>query len=184
MVDIGGGVTEFVLGGGLPARHPAARTGINALSVDIGCVRMTERHLHSDPPGDAEIAAAAADIDAALDMVAAAMPAADAWTPVGLAGSVTTLAGLALRLPGLLLQPDSPQPASAQWTSASKPARLLRPDPRTARRAGRHAPRPGGRHRGWGAALDRVMRRFGLAEALVSEHDILDGIAWALTAGR
>ena len=59
VVDIGGGSTEFVLGE--PARPEAA------LSVDIGCVRMTERHLHANPPLPGEIAAATADIDAALD---------------------------------------------------------------------------------------------------------------------
>src|ERR1019366_5930324 len=82
---------------GLPS---AICTGITAASVDVGCVRLTERHLHGDPPTAAETAAAVADIDAALDVVAAAMPAADAHTLVGLAGSVTTVAGLALRLPG------------------------------------------------------------------------------------
>ena len=98
VVDIGGGLTEFVLGGGLRARHPAARTGINALSVDIGCVRLTERQLDGYLPARAEIAAAVADTEAALDRVAAAMPAATARTLVGLAGSVTTIAGLALGL--------------------------------------------------------------------------------------
>src|SRR5207244_1838293 len=62
VTDIGGGSTEFVLGG------PGAVTA--AVSVNIGCVRMTERHLRHDPPGDGEIAAARADIDAALDVVA------------------------------------------------------------------------------------------------------------------
>ena len=57
VVDLGGGSTEFVRGTG---SVEAAR------SVDIGCVRMTERHLHSDPPTADEIAAATADIDAAV----------------------------------------------------------------------------------------------------------------------
>src|ERR1700722_16262711 len=127
VVDIGGGSTEFVLGDG-PARAertPAERTpverapaeraragrdpadlmmgtagsaGVSAVSVDIGCVRLTERHLHSDPPRPAEISAAAADIDAALDVVAGTLPVTAARTLVGLAGSVTTVAGLALGL--------------------------------------------------------------------------------------
>ena len=92
VVDIGGGSTEFVLGAG---RGPSRA----ALSVDIGCVRMTERHLHGDPPADREVAAATADIDAALDTVAAAVPVRQARTLVGLAGSVTTVAGIALGLP-------------------------------------------------------------------------------------
>ena len=67
VADIGGGSTEFVLGTpGEPAVH--------AISVDIGCVRMTERHLHGDPPSDDEVAAATADIDAALDAVTDAVP--------------------------------------------------------------------------------------------------------------
>ena len=128
VVDIGGGSTEFVLGdrqappepappsgpqlnrapsGPLApaARAPAGLitgvagpAGVSAVSVDIGCVRLTERHLHSDPPRSAEISAAAADIDAALDVVAAALPVTAARTLVGLAGSVTTVAGLALGL--------------------------------------------------------------------------------------
>src|SRR5580693_5573653 len=66
VADIGGGSTEFVLGTpGEPAAH--------AISVDIGCVRMTERHLAGDPPTTAELAAATADIDAALDAVSQAV---------------------------------------------------------------------------------------------------------------
>ena len=69
VVDIGGGSTEFV------RRQAAdAGAGVSAVSVDIGCVRLTERHLHSDPPRPAEISAAAADIDAALDVVAGGRP--------------------------------------------------------------------------------------------------------------
>src|SRR5690348_15467363 len=93
VADIGGGSTEFVLGeaGGRPSR---------AVSVNIGCVRLTERHLHGDPPADQEVAAATAEIDAALDAVAAAMPVRQARTLVGLAGSVATVAGIAIGLPG------------------------------------------------------------------------------------
>ena len=90
VTDIGGGSTEFVLG------DPGTVTA--AVSVNIGCVRMTERHLHHDPPGDREIAAARADIDAALDEVARQIPVAAARTLVGLAGSVTTVAALVLGL--------------------------------------------------------------------------------------
>ena len=68
--------------------------------MDIGCVRMTERHLHADPPDREQIAAAIADIDAALDEAAAKVPRSAARTLVGLAGSVTTVAAIALGLPG------------------------------------------------------------------------------------
>ena len=69
-----------------------------AISVDIGCVRMTERHLHGDPPTPAQVAAAEADITGAVDRALAAVAPAAARTLVGLAGSVTTVAALALGL--------------------------------------------------------------------------------------
>jgi exopolyphosphatase/guanosine-5'-triphosphate,3'-diphosphate pyrophosphatase len=190
VVDIGGGSTEFVLGratrGG--ARLGGERLGgerrggegISAVSVDIGCVRLTERHLRGDPPAPAEIAAAVSDIDAALDVVAAAMPAASADTLVGLAGSVTTVAGLALRLPGYdagLIHHS--RIAAAQVSEQA--SRLL--GQTRAQRAALGVMHPGRADVIGGGALvlDRLMQRFGFAEVLVSEHDILDGIAWALT---
>src|SRR3954452_22277284 len=86
VVDIGGGSTEFVLGdaGGV----------IAARSVDIGCVRLTERHLHDDPPTGEQVAAARADIEAAISEAADAVPLRDARTLVGVAGSVTTVAAM------------------------------------------------------------------------------------------
>ena len=102
VADIGGGSTEFVLGppggyggagsppesrGGLGGIVPPDYTVPPSYSVNIGCVRMTERHLRGDPPTAREIAAAAADIDAALDAVADAVPVREAKTFVGLAGS-------------------------------------------------------------------------------------------------
>ncbi len=95
VVDIGGGSTEFVVWAGT---GPPASADLSAISVDIGCVRLTERHLHSDPPRPARSAAATADIDAALADVAAAVPVAEARTLVGLAGSVTTVTAIALGL--------------------------------------------------------------------------------------
>ncbi|MDX6395508.1 MAG: exopolyphosphatase / guanosine-5-triphosphate,3-diphosphate pyrophosphatase [Streptosporangiaceae bacterium] len=186
VVDIGGGSTEFVLGGGggdgdghAWAGELPGCAGITAASVDVGCVRLTERHLHGDPPTAAEIAAAAADIDAALDVVAAAMPAAEARTLVGLAGSVTTVAGLALRLPGYDagLIHHSRIPAEEVSEQTRRLLRLTR-----AQRAALGVMHPGRADVIGGGALvlDRLMQRFGFAEVLVSEHDILDGIAWAL----
>ena len=86
VVDIGGGSTEFVLG----ATKPTA-----AISTNVGCVRMTERHLISDPPTAAQIASATLDIDAAIDSAYQAVPVAQAQSLIGLAGSVTTVAALA-----------------------------------------------------------------------------------------
>ena len=97
VTDIGGGSTEFVLGGPEAVGEGGRVIG---RSVNIGCVRLTERHLHADPPRPAEIAATTADIDAALQEAAASVPVATARTLVGLAGSVTTVAAIALGLPG------------------------------------------------------------------------------------
>src|SRR4051794_9032654 len=88
--DIGGGSTEFVLGD-----HSGPRA---SRSVDIGCVRMTERHLHDDPPTVEQVAAARGDIESALAVVAETVPIREAVSLIGLAGSVTTVTALALGL--------------------------------------------------------------------------------------
>ncbi|WP_439676268.1 Ppx/GppA phosphatase family protein [Embleya sp. MST-111070] len=169
VVDLGGGSTEFVLG---TDRPEAAR------SVDIGCVRMTERHLRDDPPTPAQVAAAITDIEAALDQVAAVVPLARARTLVGLAGSVTTVAGIALDLP----EYDSTTIHHARLTLdqvRTVTARLL---------ASTHAERatipvlhPGRVDviAAGALVLRTIMERTGLTEVVVSEHDILDGIAWS-----
>ena len=174
VTDIGGGSTEFVLG------H--ADRVIGERSVNIGCVRMTERHLHGDPPTGAEVAAATADIDAALDLAAGAIPAGTATALVGLAGSVTTVAGIALGL----AEYDSTTIHHSRVSAAGVHdiARRLLAQTR-AERAAIGVMHPGRVDViGAGALiLDRIMARFGFAEVLVSEHDILDGIAWSLAAG-
>jgi exopolyphosphatase/guanosine-5'-triphosphate,3'-diphosphate pyrophosphatase len=193
VVDIGGGSTEFVLGG---VSGPAAAAGataqpgptegagvVSAMSVDIGCVRMTERHLRSDPPSPAQIAAATADIDAAIDRAAAQVDATAARTLVGLAGSVTTVAGIALDLPVY----DSALLHHARISAADVHAvttRLLALSRAERARIGVMHP---GRVDVIGAGsliLDRIMNRMHLGEVLVSEHDILDGIAWSIAAAQ
>ncbi len=175
VTDIGGGSTEFVVGGNGAWRQDR----LAALSVDIGCVRLTERHLHSDPPTPAEIAAATADIDAALSLVAAKLPVASARTLVGLAGSVTTVAAIALGLDAY--DPDrihhAQIPASAVSAVTAALLRMSRPE-----RAGISVMHPGRVDViGAGAlVLDRIVRNFGFTEVVASEHDILDGIAWSL----
>jgi exopolyphosphatase/guanosine-5'-triphosphate,3'-diphosphate pyrophosphatase len=198
VADIGGGSTEFVLGGppgppnpsspSSPANpsgpattsSPAGPTGVVAArSVNIGCVRMTERHLHSDPPSLEEIAAASADIDAALLAAAADVPVGQARTLVGLAGSVTTVAGIALGLPAY----DATRIHHARISAAQVHAVTQRLLAQTrAERAVTGVMHPGRVDViGAGAlVLDRIMTRFGFEEVLVSEHDILDGIAWSL----
>jgi exopolyphosphatase / guanosine-5'-triphosphate,3'-diphosphate pyrophosphatase len=177
VVDIGGGSTEFVLGGnGLEAAADLA-----AISVDIGCVRLTERHLHADPPTAAEVQAATADIDRALDDVAAAIAVPDARTLVGLAGSVTTVTAIALGLP--FYDPARTHHARIAAGAVHMVTGQLLSQTREQRAA--IGPMHPGRVDIIGAGalvLDRVMERFGFAEMVTSEHDILDGIAWALAA--
>ena len=171
VTDIGGGSTEFVLGG------PEGVSG--GRSVDIGCVRMTERHLHGDPPSAAEVAAATADIDNALALVAASVPVDQAKTLVGLAGSVTTIAGIALGLAHY-----DPTRIHHSRVSAERVHEItgqLLGQTRT-QRAAIGVMHPGRVDIiGAGAlVLDRIMIRLRFGAVLVSEHDILDGIAWSL----
>jgi exopolyphosphatase / guanosine-5'-triphosphate,3'-diphosphate pyrophosphatase len=183
VADIGGGSTEFVLG-------PAAVVGreqdaqpthltLHDISVNIGCVRMTERHMHGDPPTRREVAAAAADIDAALDTVSAAVPVRQARTLIGLAGSVTTVAAIAMGLPAY----DAALIHHARVSAADvhEVTRSLLAQTR-AERAAIGVMHPGRVDVIGGGALvlDRIVDRFGFGEVLVSEHDILDGIAWSL----
>ncbi len=173
VVDIGGGSTEFVLG--------AAGTVSAAASVDIGCVRMTERHLRSDPPSPEQIAVATADIDAAVERAAAMVDGDQARTLVGLAGSVTTVAGITMDLPGY----DSARLHHARVAAAAVHAVATRLLSLTRAERARIAVMHPGRVDVIGAGaliLDRIMSLLGLAEVLVSEHDILDGIAWSLAA--
>jgi len=168
--DIGGGSTEFVLG----------TTGVEqAASVDVGCVRLTERRLRTDPPPDAELDAAVADVALALDGVDVEVG--RAATFVGLAGSVTTVTALALGLTAY-------DPAAIHLARVSAErvedvtARLLAM-PRT-ERAALPVMHPGRVDViGAGAlVLREVMRRWSLPEVVASERDILDGIALSVAA--
>jgi exopolyphosphatase / guanosine-5'-triphosphate,3'-diphosphate pyrophosphatase len=179
--DIGGGSTEFVLGApdGTDAGGQVSRDQIEGRSVNIGCVRLTERHLHGDPPVEAEIVVALKDIDAALDQVAAAVRVDQARTLIGLAGSVTTVAAIALGLD----EYDSARIHHSRISAARvhEIAGCLLAMTR-AERAAIPVMHPGRVDViGAGALiLDRIMASFGFSEVLVSEHDILDGIAWSL----
>ncbi|WP_305764361.1 Ppx/GppA phosphatase family protein [Blastococcus tunisiensis] len=174
VVDIGGGSTEFVLGDDAGVR--AAR------SVDIGCVRLTERHLHGDPPSAEEIRRAVDDVRAALAQVTAEVPVAEAGTLVGVAGSVTTVAAIALGLPaydpvaihGSRIPVATVREVSEDLLAATRERRAAMP-----------VMHPGRVDViGAGALILRVlMDEFGLAEVVVSEHDILDGIALRLARG-
>ncbi|MFD7320843.1 exopolyphosphatase [Streptomyces sp. NPDC059875] len=167
VVDIGGGSTEFVVGN----KHVEA-----ARSVDIGCVRLTERHVRSDPPAAAEIAAIRADIRAALDLAQQTVPIGEAETLVGLAGSVTTVAAIALGL----TEYDSERIHHSR-IPYEKVAEIVR-----SLVASTHAERVAipVMHPGrvdviiaGALVLLEIMERTGAREVVVSEHDILDGIA-------
>jgi exopolyphosphatase/guanosine-5'-triphosphate,3'-diphosphate pyrophosphatase len=170
VVDIGGGSTEFVLG---------AESLIASVSIDIGCVRMTERHLRDDPPTKEQIEEACADIDGALEAVWAVVPVLQARTLVGLAGSVTTVAAMAMELPAY----DAARIHHSRLNKmevAQISDRLLTMS--HSERAALPFMHPGRVDViGAGAlVLARLMRRFNFSEVVVSEHDILDGIAWSI----
>jgi len=170
VVDIGGGSTEFIVGTDVAE---AAR------SMDIGCVRLTERHLHGDPPSPAEIATARADIGRALDEVARTVPIDTTRTLVGLAGSVTTVAALALELPGY----DSSRIHHARISAADVHAITDRLLAMTHAERAALGPMHPGRVDVIGAGaliLAEIVDRVGAADVIASEHDILDGIARAL----
>jgi exopolyphosphatase/guanosine-5'-triphosphate,3'-diphosphate pyrophosphatase len=170
VMDIGGGSTEVVLG---DAAVTAAR------SVDIGCVRLTERHLRSDPPTAAEVAAAESDIDAAIALVREVVAVEQAATAVGLAGSVTTVAALALDLPSYdAVQIHLSRISAADIDKVTSDLLAMT----RAERAALPVMHPGRVDViGAGALiLRRLVERLGLVEVLVSEADILDGIAWSI----
>ncbi|WP_214415904.1 Ppx/GppA phosphatase family protein [Sphaerisporangium fuscum] len=169
VVDIGGGSTEFVLG---------SADVDSAISVDIGCVRLTERHLASGVTPEA-VAAATADIEAALDRVSAEVPVGRAHTLIGLAGSVTTVAGISLDLPAYdPARIHGSRIPAARVHEVSRRLLAMTHD----ERAAIPVMHPGRVDViGAGALiLDRIVARYGFGEVLVSEHDILDGIARGL----
>lgn len=170
VVDIGGGSTEFVLG----TTGPTA-----AISTNVGCVRMTERHLISDPATPQEIAAAIADIDAAIDLAYQAVPISQAHSLIGLAGSVTTVAAIALGL--------SEYDSSAIHGSRISALEVHRITGELLAMTRAQRAKLGPMHEGridvigsGALVLDRIMIRTGLSEVVVSERDILDGIARGL----
>lgn len=171
VMDIGGGSTEFVLG----------TSEVDAsLSVDVGCVRLTERHLRDDPPTAEQVAAARADVDEALMRVLSVVPTDRARTAVGLAGSVTTVAALAQGLSSY-----QPEAIHLSRISASQVRRVtdgLLAMTR-AERAALPVMHPGRVDVIGGGALvlQSCVDRLGLGEVLVSESDILDGIATSMS---
>lgn len=171
VLDIGGGSTELILGSSAPDV---------AHSMDIGSVRMHERHLHSDPPTATEIAAAVADIDAHLD--ACPVDASLAQTVVGVAGTIITVAAGVLGLTAYdrdaidqaVLERDDVHAFAQRLLAMTVEERLALPfmHPGRADVIGAGA-----------LILDRVLLRTSATSLVVSEADILDGIAWSMFPG-
>lgn len=178
VVDLGGGSTEFVRG---------ARTMRQAISVDVGCVRMTERHLRADPPTPAEAMALRAATHVALDRVEAAVGLSGVRTLVGLAGTVTTLTAHALALDSYadarvhLAQLTCAQTLDACASLAAMSRHELASLPYV------HPGRVDVMAAGaliWATIVERVRLAAGEVPVVTSVHDLLDGIAQGLADGR
>ncbi|CAN2224766.1 GppA Exopolyphosphatase [Candidatus Nanopelagicaceae bacterium] len=170
VVDIGGGSTEFVLG---------TDSVDTAISVNIGCVRMTERHFHNDPPTADEIALARRDIQNAIDIAYASVDIKSAKTLVCVAGTATTVAAAALDLPEYdryaihlsRIQADQVHDVSKRFTSMTRDERAalgyMHPGRVDVITAG-------------SLVLSEIVKATGAKEFVASENDILDGMAWSL----
>ena len=170
VVDIGGGSTEFVFG---TSTVEAAR------SVNIGCVRMTERHISSDPATPEQIELARTDIQAAIAQAAAVVPITRAKTLVAVAGTATTVAAAALELPeydryAIHLSRISAQQthdAATMFATKSREQRLL---------LGYMHPGRVDVIAAGSLVLSEIMKATGATEFVASESDILDGMAFSL----
>jgi exopolyphosphatase / guanosine-5'-triphosphate,3'-diphosphate pyrophosphatase len=178
VVDIGGGSTELVVGvrptaaGGLPE--------VAAISLDIGCVRLSERFFHHDPPLGRELAEGRAFVEAEVGRARSELPAvSEGGVLIGLAGTVSTVAALELELAHY--QRDRIHHARLSREEVDVWLERLATENRQAR-----LDRPGmveGRADvivGGVLVLSAVMAGFDCRECLVSEDDILDGIVAGL----
>jgi exopolyphosphatase/guanosine-5'-triphosphate,3'-diphosphate pyrophosphatase len=174
MVDIGGGSTEFVRG---------TDEVEQALSVDVGCVRLTERHLRSDPPTSPQVAAAILDVTAAIDQAAEAVDFKGISALVGLAGSVTTITAHALQLTkydaGKIHLSHLPAGqvigACTSLLSMTRAERAALPFMHEGR-----VDVIGAGALVWRCIIERMAAEAGVVEVFASEHDILDGIALSI----
>ncbi|SEE96096.1 exopolyphosphatase / guanosine-5'-triphosphate,3'-diphosphate pyrophosphatase [Ruania alba] len=182
VVDIGGGSTELVLGGG--------QTPDASISLDMGCVRMTERHLHDDPPTAAQIASAVGEVRTALDRAAAEVPLAQVGTVVGVAGSVTTVTAHALGLESYQRERINATRLPIAQVRATCADLLAMPRTERAALGFMHPGRVDVIGAGaliWSEVLARVAAEVSgaggvLTDVITSEHDILDGIALSVQA--
>ena len=170
VVDIGGGSTEFVLG---------TDTVESAISVNIGCVRMSERHFHSDPPTADEVSIARSDIQNAIDIASASVDIKSAKTLVCVAGTATTVAAAALHLPEYdrhaihlsRISADQVHEVSNNFLTMTREERAalgyMHPGRVDVITAG-------------SLVLSKIVKATGAKEFVASENDILDGMAWSL----
>jgi exopolyphosphatase/guanosine-5'-triphosphate,3'-diphosphate pyrophosphatase len=173
VVDIGGGSTEFVFG------HKNVE---EAKSVNIGCVRISERHFHTDPPTKPEIDLAIADIKGAIDAAAVVVPITEAKTLIAVAGTATTVAAAALGLDQYdpiaihlsRIPAEKVHEISHMFLSMTHAQRAALPYMHEGRvdviAAG-------------ALVLSQIMNATGANEFVASESDILDGMAWSLAKG-
>jgi exopolyphosphatase/guanosine-5'-triphosphate,3'-diphosphate pyrophosphatase len=170
VVDIGGGSTEFVFG------HSTVEF---AKSVNIGCVRMTERNFHSDPPTQDEIENARRDIQEAISVAASSVPITKAKTLVAVAGTATTVAASSLGLE----EYDSHliHLARVSAEQAHSVALLFQKmDAAERSQVGFLHPGRADVFTAGSLVLSEIMRATGASEFVASEADILDGIAWSI----
>ena len=174
VVDLGGGSTEFVRGTDSVER---------SISMNIGCVRMTERHLRSDPPTEAEITGALRDIHAAIDEAEDVVGFDGIGSLVGLAGSVTTVTANALRLPtydksaihGARIPIADVERSTTELLTATREQRAALPFMHPGR-----VDVIGAGALIWRTIVQRVSEHSAIEHAVTSEKDILDGIALSI----
>lgn len=181
VVDLGGGSTEFVLGTSAGMEH--------AISTDMGCVRFTERHMRSDPPGETETSMAGFETLSFLEDVAQVVPLDEVDVVIGVAGTVTTVTAHALKLedydPDLIhgaeLSLDTIQQSVDQLVHSPREARAQMPFMHPGR-----VDVIGSGALIWGTVLDYVNKVTNgrVTTAVASEHDILDGIALSIASSR
>jgi exopolyphosphatase/guanosine-5'-triphosphate,3'-diphosphate pyrophosphatase len=174
VVDIGGGSTELIYGDGTTSRA--------MVSLDIGCVRLFERHLHTDPPTAAEVAALRADVAAHLERVGEVLDPGAAGRVVGVAGTVTTVAAIALGLE--TYDPRRIHRATVGAAEIAATAEKL-----AAMTVAERAAMPvmaRGREDVIAAGallLDLLVSKFQIEQVVASESDILDGVLLGLAEG-
>lgn len=171
VVDIGGGSTEFAVGTTEPE---------GVLSLDIGCVRITEKFIHSDPPAPEELSQAISVVHSYLEDVAREIPAVkEARRLVGLAGTVAAMAAVEIGLPvydrdrihHFVLTRDAAEDVFRTLATEKRADRIFNPGLEEER---------ADVIVGGAAVLVTIMRHFDFSECLVSEADILDGLTATL----